>query len=257
MTDVHVHRFTGRDGLELVYRETGDGRPLVLLHGFTGSYRHWLEDGPAAATFAQRGRRVILPDFRGHGESAQPRDPGSYPPDVLVDDALALIDQLGLKDHEYDLGGYSLGGRVVIRMLVRGARPARAIVGGQGLADVTRVGGGANHRVLTALLQGDRIEPGSPDAESADWFQQVGLDPQVLLYVLESLVGTPADALSAIETPTLVMVGDQDPDHTTGEALAAALPNGRFTGVPGNHQTALAGPELAEAICAFLTEPPA
>ncbi|MGH7745084.1 MAG: hypothetical protein ACREQ5_09835 [Candidatus Dormibacteria bacterium] len=55
----------------------------------------------------------------------------SYPPDVLDDDGLALIDWLGLDD--YDLGGYSLGERIVLRMLVRGARPARAIVVGQRL----------------------------------------------------------------------------------------------------------------------------
>lgn len=255
MTDVDVHRFTGRDRLDLTYRETGDGRPLVLLHGFSGSYRQWLEHGPAAA-FAQQGHRVILPDFRGHGESAQPRDPGSYPSDVLADDTLALIDHLGFADHAYDLGGYSLGGRIVVRMLARGARPARAIVGGQGLADVTRAAGsGANLRVLAALAQGDRIAPGSPDAQIAYWFGQSGADPQALLHVLDSLAATPNDALSAIETPTLVAVGDQDHEHATGEALAAALPNGGFTDVPGNHWTALTGPEFAKAMSAFLAEP--
>jgi pimeloyl-ACP methyl ester carboxylesterase len=255
VTDVHIRRFTGRDGLELVYRETGDGRPLVLLHGFSGSYRHWLEDGPAAA-FARQGYRVILPDFRGHGESAQPHDPGAYPPDVSADDALALIDHLGLEDHAYDLGGYSLGGRIVVRMLTLGARPARAIVGGQGLADVTRAAGSeANHRVLAALARGDEIEPGSPDAETAYWFRQSGADPQALLYVLDSLLATSNDALSAIETPTLVVVGDQDFDHATGQALAAVLPNARFTSVPGNHRTVLPRPEFAQAISSFLAEP--
>ena len=175
MSSPRLRRFTGRDGLELAYRETGEGRPLVLLHGFAASGRQWLDHGPAAA-LADAGYRVILPDLRGHGDSARTRDPACYPPDVLADDGLALIDGLGLDD--YDLGGYSLGGRVVLRMLVRGARPARAVVAGQGLAAVSgAAGGGTNRRVLTALASGNRIEPGSPDAQSAYWITQLGGDP--------------------------------------------------------------------------------
>jgi pimeloyl-ACP methyl ester carboxylesterase len=245
-----VHRFAGRDGPELAYRETGDGRPLVLLHGFTATAMQWLDHGPAVA-LAERGHRVILPDLRGHGDSARPHDPASYPPDVLADDGLALIDQLGL-DH-YDLGGYSLGGRIVLRMLIRGAQPARAVVAGQGLTAVSSTAsGGTNRRVLTALAQGDYIEPGSPDAEAAYWIRQLGGDPPALLQVLNSLVPATNEALRQVETPTLVAVGDQDHDHASASALATLLPNARFTQVPGNHWTSLTGPELATAIMTFL-----
>jgi hypothetical protein len=94
--------FPGRDGLELAYRWTGEGRPLVLLHGFSGSVLQFLQHGPAAA-LASHGYRVIVPDLRGHGDSARPHDPAAYPPDVLADDGLALVDFLQLRD--YDLGG--------------------------------------------------------------------------------------------------------------------------------------------------------
>jgi hypothetical protein len=77
---------------------------------------------------------------------------------VLADDGLALIGHLGFGAGEYDLGGYSLGGRIVVRMLVRGARPGRAVVAGQGLAKVCGPqGGGVNQRVLTALVSGVAI----------------------------------------------------------------------------------------------------
>jgi pimeloyl-ACP methyl ester carboxylesterase len=250
MSDPRVHRFAGRDGLRLSYRETGDGRPLVLLHGFTATASQWLDHGPAAA-LAGHGHHVILPDLRGHGDSARPHDPARYPPDALTDDGLALIERLGLDD--YDLGGYSLGGRVVIRMLVRGARPAHAIVAGQGLAAVSSTArGGRNRRVLSALANGNRIEPGSPDAEAAHWITRLGGDPRALLRVLDSLVATPLEALHQVETPTLVLVGDQDHDHASADELAAHLPNARFTRVPGNHWTALTRPELANAIRMFL-----
>jgi pimeloyl-ACP methyl ester carboxylesterase len=254
--------FAGRDGLRLTYRELGSGRPLILLHGFSGSGQQWLDYG--AATLAERGCRVILPDFRGHTAAARPSDAASYPPDVLADDTLALIDHLGFAadasdaSDDYHLGGYSLGGRIVVRALARGARPARAVVAGQGLGDVTRAAGtGLNHRVLTALARGETLEPGSPEAQAAYWFGQGDIDPQALLYVLESLVATADEAVRQIPTPTLVAVGDEDYSHGTGEALADALPRGRFTPLAGNHWTAMTGPGLVAAICEYLDEVPA
>ncbi|MEU8177116.1 alpha/beta fold hydrolase [Microbispora hainanensis] len=95
MTDPPLRLFPGRDGMELAYREIGDGRPLVLFHGFAADGLQWLRPGPAAV-FARHGYRVILPDLRGHGASARQHEPSAYPPDVLTDDGLAFIDRLGL-----------------------------------------------------------------------------------------------------------------------------------------------------------------
>jgi pimeloyl-ACP methyl ester carboxylesterase len=249
--DLPVHRFPGRDGLGLAYRELGSGRPIVLLHGFTGTGWQWVRHGPASA-IAGLGYRVILPDLRGHGDSARPHDPASYPPDVLADDGLALIDWLGLDD--YDLGGYSLGARVVLRMLVRGAQPARAIVAGQGLdaIDQSTSRTGRYHRLLTAIIDGERFEPGSRGEQTARWIEQSGADPRALRSVLDTHVATPAAALGQVKAPTLVAVGDQDDAHASADALAAALPSAHFTRVPGNHYSALGSPALAAAIIAFL-----
>ncbi|MBV8933885.1 MAG: alpha/beta hydrolase [Kutzneria sp.] len=250
-----MRRFPGRDGLELAYREVGDGRPLMLFHGFMSTALQWIHHGPAA-TIAKHGYRVILPDLRGHGDSARPHDPASYPPDILADDGFALIDWLGLDD--YDLGGYSLGARVVLRMLARGAQPSRAIVAGQGLDAINRVTSrtGQYRRVLAALVTGETIEPGSPDEQTAHWITRLGGDPQALLHVLDTHVATHAAALSRIAIPTLVVVGDQDHGHASADALAATLPNARLARVPGDHFTALTGPELATQIMEFLDNRP-
>jgi pimeloyl-ACP methyl ester carboxylesterase len=246
-----VYRFAGHDGVELAFSETGSGRPLVLLHGFMGAGSHMLTHGRADA-FAEQGHRVIAPDFRGHGDSAKPHDPAAYPPDVLADDGLALVGHLGLGDGDYDLGGYSLGGRIVVRMLVRGAKPGRAIVAGQGLAKVSGPqGGGVNHRALAALVDGAEIEPGSPDARIAHWISELGADPLALLHVLNSLVPTPEEALRQIAIPTLVAIGEQD-ERSDADELAALLRDARLVRMPGDHGSAFAAPELTAAIDAFL-----
>ncbi len=188
--------------------ETGSGRPLILLHGFMGAGTHMIDGW--ARMFVEQGRRVVLPDFRGHGDSAKPHDPAAYPLDVLADDGLALVEHLGLDDGDYDLGGYSLGARIVLRMLVRGAKPGRAIVAGQGLAKVSGPQGEASYRVLSAVVDGVAIEPGSRDALIAQWISKLGVDLRALLLVLDSLVPTPADALRQITVPALVAIGDRD-----------------------------------------------
>jgi pimeloyl-ACP methyl ester carboxylesterase len=218
-----------------------------------GAGSHWLEQGKVDA-LAEQGYRVVLPDLRGHGESAKPHDPAAYSPDVLADDGLALLEHLELGNGDYDLGGYSLGARIVVRMLVRGAKPRRAVVAGQGLAKVSGPqGGGATHRVLTALVNGVEIEPDSPDARMAYWISKLGADPRAMLCLMDSLVPTPEDALRRITIPTLVAIGDQD-ERVDADELAALLPDARFIRVPGDHYTASTAPELVAAIAAFLAE---
>src|SRR5882762_10635351 len=84
--DLPVHYFEGHDGAELAYREMGEGRPLVLIHGFFSTATvNWVRYGHAAK-IAALGYRVVMPDLRGHGDSAKPHEPAAYPPDVLADD---------------------------------------------------------------------------------------------------------------------------------------------------------------------------
>jgi pimeloyl-ACP methyl ester carboxylesterase len=250
-----VLRFVGHDGVELAYREIGSGRPLIALHGFMGAGSDWLDQG-SAGTLAGQGFRLVLPDFRGHGQSARPHDPLAYPPDVLADDGLALIEHLGLGAGQYDLGGYSLGGRIAVRMLARGAEPGRAVVAGQGLAKVSGPqGGGATRHAIAALAEGIALPPGSAGAQIAQWAAKIGADPRALLHVLGSLVPTPEDDVRRITVPTLVVIGDAD-ERSDADELAALLPAGRFTRVPGDHVGAFAAPELTAVIRAFLTGEP-
>jgi pimeloyl-ACP methyl ester carboxylesterase len=254
-TDLPVHHYESFDGARIAWREMapegGGGRPVVLIHGFfSTALVNWVRYGHAAKLVAD-GFRVIMPDLRGHGDSARPHDAASYPRDALADDGFALIDRLGLTD--YDLGGYSLGGRTTIRMLARGARPRRAIVSGMGLEGIVHTAGRGDHfrHILTHL---GSFQRGSPEWMAEAFLKTTGSDPVALLHVLDTFEDTPHDALAGITMPILVVSGEEDHDNGSGAALAEALPAGRFASVPGNHMSAVIKPELGTAIAGFLAD---
>jgi len=221
----------------------------VLIHGyFSNAWTNWIRYGHAAL-LADAGFRVIMPDLRAHGDSAKPHDLAAYPPDILADDAFALLGQLGLDD--YDLGGYSLGGRTTLRMLARGAQPRKAVLAGMGFQGIVDTAGRGSHfrHVLTNLGSFAR---GTPEWLTEAFLKTTGGDPEALLLILNSFVDTPASELSKIMVETLVVNGAEDHDNGSGAALARALGHGRFTEIPGNHMNAVMKPELGRAIRDFL-----
>lgn len=247
--EIEPQFFDSFDGARIAWRELGEGRPVVLIHGYFSDARtNWMRYGHAAAV-AAKGFRVIMPDLRGHGDSAKPHDAGSYPPDALMRDGLALVEHLNLTD--YDLGGYSLGARTTVRMLANGATPTRVVLSGMGLAGIVATAGrgGYFRNVLTNL--------GSFERGSREWLTEAFLkttkgDPQALLRVLDTFVDTPSGVLEQITQPVLVVAGVDDDDNGSAQELAAALPDGRYAEVPGNHMSAVTKPELGEAVASFL-----
>lgn len=244
-----THRFQSFDGVEIAWTEMGQGRPAVLIHGyFSTAEVNWIKYGHAAK-LAAKGFRVIMPDLRGHGQSAKPHDPASYPHDVLMHDGLALIAHLGLAD--YDLGGYSLGARTIVRMLANGAAPRRVVLAGMGLDGLTHTQGRGRyfHRVLTNL---GSFERGTPEWLTEAFLKTTKGDPEALLRILDTFVDTPRETIAAIQQPTLVVSGAEDFDNGQAHEVADLIPNGEYREIPGNHMSAVTRPELGEAIADFL-----
>ncbi|HLI35846.1 MAG TPA: alpha/beta fold hydrolase [Streptosporangiaceae bacterium] len=82
---------TGGVGIE--YQVTGEGRPVVLLHGFPDSGRLWRHQVPA---LAQAGFQVIVPDLRGYGRSGKPGAVEAYSLPLLAGDVVAVLTSLEL-----------------------------------------------------------------------------------------------------------------------------------------------------------------
>jgi pimeloyl-ACP methyl ester carboxylesterase len=87
MSRVHV------DGVSIEYDVTGEGRPVLLLHGFPDSGRLWRNQVPALAS---AGYRVVVPDLRGYGRSDKPAEVEAYSLPLLAGDVMAVLADLGI-----------------------------------------------------------------------------------------------------------------------------------------------------------------
>ena len=240
-----------RDGVWLHFVQIGraEDPPVLMLHGlFSSSYINWIQYGHAVA-IAQTGKRVIMLDHRAHGRSGAPHDQAAYPPDILADDAMWLREGLELED--YDLVGYSLGARTAVRMVAKGERPRKLVLGGMGLEGLLGMGRRADH--FRHILQNlGKHERGSPEWMAEAFLKTTKGDPQALLLLLDTFVDTPESELDKIIMPTLIVCGAEDRDNGSAPALAERLPNAVYEAVPGGHMSSVTKPELGLAIARFL-----
>ena len=242
----------GFDGAPLHVTCMGEGPTVLLLHGlFSNADINWLRYG-TAQRLADAGFRLVMPDFRGHGQSASPAEEAGWPVDVLSMDVEAMVRQLGLGT-QFILGGYSLGARTAARLLARGLRPRALLFAGMGLAGLTD----ANRRTdwFVRLIEGRGSWPRGSDEYLAERFMKANIgNPAPIAWLLQKQLDTPAELLRSIDLPALVVAGADDQDNGSAPELAALLPAGRYRQIPGNHMASVTRPELGTEIAAFLRE---
>lgn len=252
-TDIRTYTLPGFDGAALAVHEAGDehGRPFLLMHGlFSSAEVNWIKYGHAA-TLAEAGFRVIMPDFRAHGMSAAPHDPAAYPDFVLVKDVMALIGALGLDRAEFDLGGFSLGARTAAGLLAEGVRPRRVVLAGMGLGGL---GGWAGRRqfFLDAIDSRETVKRDDPHFMAVMFMKTMKIDPVAARLLLQADADLDLDALLGVDMPVGVVCGADDQDNGSAPELAQALVDGHYREVPGTHMSCIAQPELGQAIRDFL-----
>ena len=104
---------TAKDGTRIYYKDWGQGRPVVLIHGWPLSSDSFDD---AALALAEKGFRAIAHDRRGFGRSDQPWNGYDY--DTFADDVAAVLDAARV-DQPIALAGFSMGGGEVARFLSR------------------------------------------------------------------------------------------------------------------------------------------
>jgi pimeloyl-ACP methyl ester carboxylesterase len=110
------------DGVKLAGEESGEGAPIVLLHGLTATRRYVVM---GSRLLERSGRRVIAYDARGHGRSGPAPSAGAYTYALLAGDLLAVLDALGVK--RAVLAGASMGAQTALRVALEHPKRVEAL----------------------------------------------------------------------------------------------------------------------------------
>jgi pimeloyl-ACP methyl ester carboxylesterase len=252
------HTLTAPDGLRLAAYELAPParsagpppRTVVMLHGLLfDSMQNWFTPGIAGA-MTNAGLRVLALDWRAHGGSDAPTEAQFYPHDILAQDVETLIAAFSLRN--YGLVGYSLGARMAARVMARGAKPRRLVLGGMGLSGLLHVADRQAH-FEDGILNGPNAANPLAGALIQKFLKANGIAPGAALHVLRSQRDTPLAALAAIACPTLVVCGDRDDANGAAPELAAAIPAARLVQLPGEHLSLIGKAAFQDALLAFLT----
>jgi pimeloyl-ACP methyl ester carboxylesterase len=196
-------------------------RPVVLVHGWGGSFATTWQASGFTHLLADAQREVIGVDLLGHGNAPKPHDPDAY-----ADLTARVLDAMPATP--VDAIGFSLGAITLLRIALehpdRFAHLVLAGIGGTLFDDDTT----GTERIIAAL-EGR----GDPDDNIGRMFtnyaNQPGNDLVALTAVMKRARGprfTP-EALAAVTCHTLVVIGDKD-FAGPGEPLASAIPRGQL-----------------------------
>lgn len=250
------------NGIEMAYSEMGDteGKPLLLIHGFTDNSRSWSLVAPFLAT-----RHVYAIDLRGHGKSTAPDC--CYALTDFANDAALFLD--AVKIERADVVGHSLGSMTAQLLAAQHPEKVNKVVL---LSSSVKSGGGPG----TWLW--DNIMPLTPPIDPngqfmMDWYwnpnpvddsfiapertESAAVPEQVWKGVMWGLSSSDLSVLAPlVQAPMMIVWGDQDQlfDATHQDALRAAYPKARFeTFAKAGHNMFWEEPQrAAELINGFL-----
>ncbi|HYO51020.1 MAG TPA: alpha/beta fold hydrolase, partial [Chloroflexia bacterium] len=198
------------NGLDMYYEIHGTGQPLVLLHGaFSAIGTSFGELLPGLA----RSRQVIGLELQAHGRTADIDRPLSI--EQMADDTAAALQHLGIE--QADLFGYSMGAAVALHVALRHPDLVRKLV------------------FMSATFNLSGVHPGlmdglgemTPDMMFGspwhDEYMRIAPDPNHFATFFakktqmdRNTKDVPAEAIAALKTPTLIVIGDSDlvrPEH--------------------------------------------
>jgi pimeloyl-ACP methyl ester carboxylesterase len=240
------------DGVRIAYDVTGEGKPIVLIHGFASSReQNWRSTG-WIDRLAAEGFSVASFDCRGHGKSDKPHDPAAYG-EHMIDDIIAVMDAAHAP--VADVMGYSMGGMLTIRLLMQyPERVRRAVVAGIG-ATYFLESQAWRAMIATAMETDDLGALADPVARRFRLFgAQKGKDRLALAACMRSPRHkyVPGD-LKRGARPVLVVCGGNDDLTGAPEPLADAFADGRAVTLPGkDHMSAVGDPGYKKAVIQFL-----
>jgi pimeloyl-ACP methyl ester carboxylesterase len=246
--------FFDSDGVRIHYETFGQGKPIVLVHGFPISMDlNWV--GTNWVETLQPVRRVVGLDCRGHGESDKPHDPEAYGIENMAGDVLRLMDHLSID--EADLLGYSQGSGISAYLLAHHRERFTSVI-------LTAIGDrfvlgsteeGHSNAMAEAMLAEDPSQITDPGAKA---FRAIAdAMPNTDLKALAAIAQRPREPIdpadfAGVDIPVLVISGAED---TSPAAMAAATPGSELVLIPDtDHFTVIPDQRFKDAVLAFLKE---
>jgi pimeloyl-ACP methyl ester carboxylesterase len=250
-----IHTSDGPSSLVIAEAGAG-GRPLLLVHGFTGAkedFTDWLDP------LAELGWHAVAPDQRGHGASPKPDDEGAYSFDAFASDLVAVLGALGWSSAV--ALGHSMGGMVVqtaalaaperFDALVLMDTSHRALRADGGLIDlavaIARAEGmAAVLAAQEALADEDeplgndidrRLKRERPEYKAFGDRKMLASSPAMYVSMLRAITDGSGidrlDDLRRLTLPALVLVGEHDePFRKPSARMADAIPGAELVVIP-------------------------
>ncbi|MCI0771510.1 MAG: alpha/beta hydrolase [Chloroflexi bacterium] len=220
-------------GVRTHYQVDGQGPPLVLMHGTSGSVGDRYENGWVSGL--KDDNRLILIDHRGHGYSDKPHNPDSYSLEISVSDIVGVLNELGVDKANYF--GYSMGGYIAYGLAKYAPERLKALV----------IGAGASHpyeRSMAATrrpFERNDMEAffknalaGAPERADSDWYRvrKQANDLKALNALTQDRPDN-SDIIPTMTMPCLVYVGEADSLYQDVKRCAEQMPNANFVSLPG------------------------
>ncbi|MCU0482380.1 MAG: 2-succinyl-6-hydroxy-2,4-cyclohexadiene-1-carboxylate synthase [Anaerolineae bacterium] len=250
--------------------QTGNGDPILILHGFTGDGASFIQHLPRLA----QTHRLIAPDLLGHGATISPPHPARYKMENAIADLSALLAHLNITS--CTVLGYSMGGRLALGFALSHPDKVHRLIlesSSAGLSTASE----RETRIKSDEALAERILTGGIEAFVDEWERLPLWDSQSAdikaslrahrlknnpLGLANSLrgMGTGAqpyfgDRLTALTMPVLLITGEKDAKFTTiGAEMVQKIPRARLVVMPNvGHTVHLEAPETyQEAVTQFL-----
>jgi pimeloyl-ACP methyl ester carboxylesterase len=241
-------------GVEIAYRQWGEGKPILLIHGFASNMNvNWVDTGWVKA-LTGAGYRVIALDNRGHGESEKLYNIDQYQAPIMADDAMRLLDYLSVP--KVAVMGYSMGARISAFLAMQHPeRVSCAVFAGLASRLVTGVGGA--DAIADALEAPSAANVEDREARAFRLFADSTKSDLAALAacIRSSRAKIKEEALQAISCPVLVVAGELDDIAGEVGPLEKMLPNARGVVLPKrNHMNAVGDSGYKASVLEFLSE---
>jgi pimeloyl-ACP methyl ester carboxylesterase len=203
---------------------SSENNPVVLVHGWAGSFRDTWQKPGIDALLEDIGRSVIPFNLLGHADQDKPSDPEAY-----ANLPQWFLEHLPQDKPVIDAVGFSLGALTILRALIQNPeRFGKVILAGIGDGVFVRSSPNANQKIVDAL-EGNLDENDELGRMFSHYGNQPGNDLAALTAIMKRPSSEPIDpqTLANITNEVLVVIGDKDFTFPA-EKLAAAFPNGRL-----------------------------